>query len=91
MIHVSVHTGLTEPCKILSTNSSLVFIKVRLSFVKVASTSVSYLYRLLHCFNCSSGEQKKREEFYRERGEVDPSKLAHVYCKARLYGYEKIM
>ena len=24
-----------------------------------------------------SGEQKKREEFYRERGEVDPSKL-HV-------------
>ena len=37
-----------------------------------------------------SGEQKKREEFYRERGEVDPSKLAYMYMYHR-YRLDKIM
>ena len=33
-----------------------------------------------------SGEQKKREEFYRERGEVDPSKLHVTVIHIHMYG-----
>ena len=33
----------------------------------------------VHSLMLPAGEQKRRENFYMERGEIDPSKCRHVY------------
>ena len=83
-LHVHVCVGQTEPCRILSTSlfldSTRVSIYVRFHFTSTDNIIHVYMYMyslLKFDYYVSLGEQKKREEFYRERGEVDPSELAY--------------